>query len=133
MEEIKFHLKKILKNRPLVCLTANNIYTAEILDDVCDIVLVGDSLGMVLYGENTTNKVTLDMMINHGRAVRKGIKKGGYTILNTKEKVKRIKELYEGSKSLNEIGFRVHVGNIVWNQCKKILSEDENDTRLIYY
>ncbi len=75
MEEIKFHLKKILKNRPLVCLTANNIYTAEILDDVCDIVLVGDSLGMVLYGENTTNKVTLDMMINHGRAVRKGIKK----------------------------------------------------------
>ena len=44
MEEIKFHLKKILKNRPLVCLTANNIYTAEILDDYCDIVLVGDSL-----------------------------------------------------------------------------------------
>ena len=75
MEKIKFHLKKILKNRPLVCLTANNIYTAEILDEVCDIILVGDSLGMVLYGENTTEKVSLDMMINHGRAVRKGIKK----------------------------------------------------------
>ena len=68
-------IKLILKKRPLVCLTANNIYTAEILDNFCDIILVGDSLGMVVYGENTTSKVTLDMMISHGKAVRKGIKK----------------------------------------------------------
>ena len=68
-------LKLILKKRPLVCLTANNIYTAEILDNICDIILVGDSLGMVIYGESRTNKVSLDMMINHGKAVRKGIKK----------------------------------------------------------
>ena len=68
-------IKLILKKRPLVCLTANNIYTAEILDNICDIILVGDSLGMVVYGESRTNKVTLDMMINHGKAVRKGIKK----------------------------------------------------------
>ena len=75
MKKIKLIIKKILKNRPLVCLTANNIYTAEILDDICDIILVGDSLGMVVYGESTTSKVTLDMMINHGKAVRKAIKK----------------------------------------------------------
>jgi len=75
VKKIKLIIKKILKNRPLVCLTANNIYTAEIIDDICDIILVGDSLGMVVYGENTTNKVTLNMMINHGKAVRKGIKK----------------------------------------------------------
>ncbi len=75
MKKIKLILKKILKNRPLVCLTANNIYTAEILDDICDIILVGDSLGMVVYGESRTNKVSLNMMINHGKAVRKGIKK----------------------------------------------------------
>ena len=68
-------IQLILKKRPLVCLTANNIYTAEILDNFCDIILVGDSLGMVVYGENSTNKVTLDMMISHGKAVRKGIKK----------------------------------------------------------
>ena len=37
--------------------------------------LVGDSLGMVVYGEKNTNKVSLDTMIDHGRAVRKGIKK----------------------------------------------------------
>ena len=75
MKKVKSIIKKILKNRPLVCLTANNIYTAEILDNICDIILVGDSLGMVVYGEKRTNKVTLDMMINHGKAVRKGVKK----------------------------------------------------------
>ena len=75
MKKIKLRLSRILKKRPLVCLTANNIYTAETLDNICDIILVGDSLGMVVYGESRTNKVTLDMMINHGKAVRKGIKK----------------------------------------------------------
>ena len=50
-------IKLILKKKPLVCLTANNIYTAEILDDICDIILVGDSLGMVVYGDSRTNKV----------------------------------------------------------------------------
>ena len=60
------------------------------------------------------------------------IKRGGYTIFNTKEKVKRIKELYVGSKTLNGMNFKVNVGNVVWNQCKKLLSMDENDTRLIY-
>ena len=75
MKRIKLILKKKLNKRPLVCLTANNTYTAEILDGICDIVLVGDSLGMTVYGEETTNKVSLDMMINHGKAVRKGIKK----------------------------------------------------------
>ena len=40
-------LKLILKKRPLVCLTANNIYTAEILDNICDIILVGDSLSVI--------------------------------------------------------------------------------------
>ena len=71
----KLLLKKKSKIKPLVCLTASNTYTAEILDDFCDIILVGDSLGMVVYGDKTTKKVSLDMMINHGRAVRKGIKK----------------------------------------------------------
>ena len=75
MKKIRLRLSRILKKRPLVCLTANNIYTAETLDNICDIILVGDSLGMVVYGESRTNKVTLDMMINHGKAVRKGIKK----------------------------------------------------------
>ena len=81
-------IKLILKKRPLVCLTANNIYTAEILDNFCDIILVGDSLGMVVYGENTTSKVTLDMMIGHGKAVRKGIKKSIMVVDMPKELMK---------------------------------------------
>lgn len=54
---------------PLVVLTAYTAPIARLLDPVCDILLVGDSLGMVVYGLDTTLAVTLDMMIAHGRAV----------------------------------------------------------------
>ncbi|WP_096704466.1 3-methyl-2-oxobutanoate hydroxymethyltransferase [Magnetospirillum sp. 15-1] len=54
---------------PLVVLTAYTAPIARLLDPVCDILLVGDSLGMVVYGMETTLGVTLDMMINHGAAV----------------------------------------------------------------
>ncbi len=60
---------------PLVCLTAYTAYQAKIIDDYCDIILVGDSLGMVVYGLESTLAVTLDMMINHGRAVVNATKK----------------------------------------------------------
>ena len=54
---------------PLVVLTAYTAPMARLLDPHCDILLVGDSLGMVVYGMETTLAVTLDMMINHGAAV----------------------------------------------------------------
>jgi 3-methyl-2-oxobutanoate hydroxymethyltransferase len=54
---------------PLVCLTAYTSLTAQLLDDHTDLLLVGDSLGMVIYGLNDTLGVTLDMMIAHGKAV----------------------------------------------------------------
>lgn len=54
---------------PLVCLTAYTAPTAERLDPHVDLLLVGDSLGMVLYGMDSTLGVTLDMMIAHGKAV----------------------------------------------------------------
>jgi 3-methyl-2-oxobutanoate hydroxymethyltransferase len=54
---------------PLVVLTAYTAPIARLLDPHCDILLVGDSLGMVVYGMETTLGVTLDMMINHGAAV----------------------------------------------------------------
>ena len=53
----------------LVALTAYHAPTARVADEYCDILLVGDSLGNVLYGFDTTLSVTLDMMILHGRAV----------------------------------------------------------------
>jgi len=59
---------------PLVCLTAYTVLTARLLDIHTDLLLVGDSLGMVLYGLDTTVGVTLDMMIAHGQAVMRGAK-----------------------------------------------------------
>ena len=56
-------------NRPIVSLTAYSAPTAKILDCHVDMILVGDSLGMVVYGTETTVGVSLDMMISHGTAV----------------------------------------------------------------
>ncbi len=57
---------------PIVVLTAYTAPTAKILDEHVDCLLVGDSLGMVVYGLDTTLAVTLDMMIAHGAAVVRG-------------------------------------------------------------
>jgi 3-methyl-2-oxobutanoate hydroxymethyltransferase len=54
---------------PLICLTAYTAPMAEILDPHCDVLLVGDSVGMVVHGMPNTVGVTLDMMILHGQAV----------------------------------------------------------------
>lgn len=58
---------------PLVCLTAYTTPIARIVDKECDLVLVGDSVGMVLHGLPSTLQVTLDMMIMHGKAVARGL------------------------------------------------------------
>jgi 3-methyl-2-oxobutanoate hydroxymethyltransferase len=59
---------------PIVCLTAYTAPIAEILDEHCDVLLVGDSVGMVLHGLPNTVGVTLEMMILHGQAVMRGSK-----------------------------------------------------------
>jgi 3-methyl-2-oxobutanoate hydroxymethyltransferase len=58
---------------PLVCLTAYTTPMARLVDAECDVVLVGDSVGMVLHGLPSTLGVTMEMMIMHGKAVRRGI------------------------------------------------------------
>jgi len=60
---------------PLVCLTAYDAPTAEILDAHCDLLLVGDSVGMAVHGMPNTVGVTLEMMILHGQAVMRGSKR----------------------------------------------------------
>jgi 3-methyl-2-oxobutanoate hydroxymethyltransferase len=61
--------------RPVVSLTAYHAHTASIADRYCDFVLVGDSLGMVMHGYETTVPVPLELMIVHGRAVVRGTKR----------------------------------------------------------
>ncbi len=60
---------------PLVCLTAYTAPMADLLDEHCDILLVGDSLGMVVHGLPNTVGVTLEMMILHGQAVMRASKR----------------------------------------------------------
>lgn len=58
---------------PLVCLTAYTTPVARLVDAHCDLVLVGDSVGMVLHGLPSTLGVTMEMMVLHGKAVRRGL------------------------------------------------------------
>lgn len=60
---------------PIVCLTAYTAPMAELLDDHCDLLLVGDSVGMVVHGLPNTVGVTLEMMILHGQAVMRTSRK----------------------------------------------------------
>ena len=74
----KITIKKILnkKNKtPITCLTAYSKNIAEIADKYCDIILVGDSLGMVLYGMKTTREIKIETMILHAKTVKRFTKK----------------------------------------------------------
>ena len=82
----------------IVCLTAYSMNIASIIDKHCDIILVGDSLGSVLYNFSSTKKVSLDMMIEHSKSVRMGVKKSlmvvdmpHNTYRNSKEALKNAK------------------------------------------
>ena len=90
MNKIKKILNKKNKSK-IVCLTAYSKNFSEEIDKYVDIVLVGDSLGSVLYNYSTTRKVTLTEMINHSKSVKLGIKKSlmvvdmPYKTYNTKK------------------------------------------------
>ncbi len=75
---MNYKVRNIVKKKnksKIVCLTAYSKNIAEIIDNHVDIVLVGDSLGSVLYNYSTTRKVNLKMMLEHTKSVRMGIKK----------------------------------------------------------
>ena len=92
-------IKKKNKSK-IVSLTAYSKNTATILDDICDLVLVGDSLGSVLYNYKSTRDVSLNTMIEHSKSVRKGVKKSLMvvdmpynTYRNPKEALKNAKKI----------------------------------------
>ena len=103
-KNIKNILNKKNKSK-LVCLTAYSKNIASILDNHCDIILVGDSLGSVLYNYKSTKEVTLDTMINHSKSVRLGVKKSLMvvdmpfnTYRNPKEALKNAKLVIKKTK-----------------------------------
>ena len=98
--------KKILdiinkKNKSkIVSLAAYSKNITSIIDNLCDIILVGDSLGSVLYNYKSTREVTLNAMIEHSKSVRMGIKKSlmvvdmpHNTYRNSKEALKNAKKI----------------------------------------
>ena len=103
--------KKILdlikkKNKTkIITLTAYSKNIATILDNLCDVILVGDSLGSVLYNYKSTREVTLNTMIEHSKSVRMGIKKSLMvvdmpfnTYRNSKEALKNAKIIMSKTK-----------------------------------
>ena len=71
----KLIMEKVCKKQPLICLTSYTAPIAKIADKYADVILVGDSVGPVLYGLESTKSVSLEMMIQHGKAVVKNSKK----------------------------------------------------------
>ena len=97
-------IKKKNKSK-IVSLTAYSKNVASILDNFCDIILVGDSLGSVLYNYKSTREVSLKTMIDHSKSVRMGIKKSlmvvdmpHNTYRNSKEALKNAKKIISNTK-----------------------------------
>ena len=123
-KDIKRILNKKNKSK-IVCLTAYSKNIASLVDKYSDIVLVGDSLGSVLYSYSTTRKVTLDNMINHSKSVRLGIKKSlmvvdmpyntyktnNIALKNARKIIKETKcdavKLEGGKKIINQVNFLI--------------------------
>ena len=97
-------LKKKNKSK-IISLTAYSKNIASIIDKHCDLILVGDSLGSVLYNFSSTKKVTLDMMIQHSKSVRMGVTKSLMvvdmpynTYRNPKEALTNAKKMVDEAK-----------------------------------
>ena len=104
MKKIQKIINKKNKSK-IVCLTAYSKNIAVTLDKYCDIILVGDSLGSVLYNYNSTKKVSLDTMIEHSKSVKMGVQKSVMvvdmpynTYRNNQEALKNAKKIISQTK-----------------------------------
>ena len=104
MDKFKKIINKKNKTK-IISLTAYSKNFASILDKYCDIILVGDSLGSVLYSYDSTKKVSLETIIEHAKSVRLGIEKSLMvvdmpynTYKNSKEALKNAKKIIQKTK-----------------------------------
>ena len=155
MTKIKKIINKKNKSK-IVCLTAYSKNFAEEVDKHVDIILVGDSLGSVLYNYSTTRKVTLREMINHSKSVRLGVKKSLMVVdmpyktydtttsalKNAKKVIKETKcdaiKLEGGRKIIKQIKFLIknkipvmgHLGLLPQSAKGKFKSKGKNDKEI---
>ena len=123
-KKISDFIKKKNKTK-LVTLTAYSKNIASILDNYCDLILVGDSLGSVLYNYKSTRDVTLNTMIEHSKSVRMGIKKSVMivdmphnTYRNPKEAVKNAKQIMKKTKC---DGVKLEGGKKIYETIKSLV------------
>tara|TARA_B100000427_G_scaffold318825_1_gene316411 strand:+ start:1454 stop:2257 length:804 start_codon:yes stop_codon:yes gene_type:complete len=96
-------IKKIInkKNKSkIICLTAYSKNIAETIDPYTDIILVGDSLGSVLYNYSNTRNVSLDTMIEHSKSARLGIKKSLMVVDMPYNTYRTKKEAFHNAKKI---------------------------------
>ena len=120
-------IKKKNKSK-IVSLTAYSKNVASIIDNFCDIILVGDSLGSVLYNYKSTREVTLNTMIEHSKSVRMGIKKSlmivdmpHNTYRNSKEALKNAKFIMKKTKC---DGVKLEGGKKIINSVKTLVKNN---------
>ena len=117
------------KNK-ISCLTAYTFNLAKLIDGQVDLLLVGDSLGMVLYGHKNTRLVTDQMMIDHTKAVKKASKKSIVFFDLPYSKNTQIKNLYERvvriSKETSCKNVKIEGGHELVNLVKKLNSKKIN-------
>ena len=150
-------IRKILnkKNKSkIICLTSYSKNIAEEADKYADIILVGDSLGSVLYNYDTTRKVTLRNMIDHSKSVRLGVKKSllvvdmpyntyaskNLALINAKKIIKETKcdavKLEGGKKIIKQIKYLIknkipvmgHLGLLPQTNRGKFRSKGRNNS-----
>ena len=126
-KKISDFIKKKNKTK-LVTLTAYSKNIASVLDNYCDLILVGDSLGSVLYNYKSTREVTLNTMIEHSKSVRMGIKKSlmivdmpHNTYRNPKEALKNAKLIMKNTKC---DGVKLEGGKKITNTIKTLVNNN---------
>ena len=124
MSKIKKFIAKKNKSK-IVSLTAYSKNIASILDNYCDLILVGDSLGSVLYNYKSTREVNLSTMIEHSKSVRMGIKKSlmivdmpHNTYRTPKEAVKNAKQIMKKTKC---DGVKLEGGRKIYETIKSLV------------
>ena len=127
MNKIKNFIRKKNKSK-IVSLTAYSKNVASVLDNYCDLILVGDSLGSVLYNYKSTREVTLNTMIEHSKSVRMGIKKSlmivdmpHNTYRNPKEALKNAKLIMKKTKC---DGVKLEGGKKIINTIKALVKNN---------
>ena len=116
-------IQKLKKIKKITCLTAYTSSVSKIIDRYTDIILIGDSVGPAIYGMKNTQKVTLEMMKNHGRAVYESSKKA-FTIIDMPyQSYKNKKEALKNARDL-----------LKFTKCQSVKMEtDENNIDIVNY